>query len=259
VNLGISAGLLSAALLGGMLLMLELGRWMAARRLRQDPEGARAGLGTVEGAIFGLLGLLVAFTFSGASSRFEARRQLIVEEANDIGTAYLRIDLLAPASQPALRESFRRYLDARIEMYRRFPDLKAVEAANADAIALQGQIWSQVVSACRQEGAQPAAAILMLPAVNAMIDITTTRAMALRMHPPPTVFAMLLGLMLVASLLAGYEMAGSRRRSWLHVAAFAVILSASFYVIVDLEFPRLGLIQVRGFDQALLDVRRSMK
>jgi hypothetical protein len=70
---------------------------------------------------------------------------------------------------------------------------------------------------------------------------------------------MLLGLMLVASLLAGYEMAGSRRRSWLHVAAFAVILSASFYVIVDLEFPRLGLIQVRGFDQALLDVRRSMK
>jgi hypothetical protein len=89
--------LTTLALFLGMLLLLETGRRLGVRRLASDPEGARAGTGTVEGAVFALLGLLVAFTFSGAASRFDQRRDLIVEETNDIGTAYLRLDLL-PAS-----------------------------------------------------------------------------------------------------------------------------------------------------------------
>jgi len=66
-----------------------------------DAEGARAGTGTIEGAVFALLGLLIAFTFSGAAARFEDRRALIIEETNDIGTAYLRLDLLPASAQPA--------------------------------------------------------------------------------------------------------------------------------------------------------------
>jgi len=72
------------------------------------------GIGTIEGAVFGLLALLVALTFSGAAARFDTRRQLIVEETNDIGTAYLRLDLLPPSAQPALRESFRQYVGMRL-------------------------------------------------------------------------------------------------------------------------------------------------
>ncbi len=75
--------------------------------VRVDPEGARSITGAVEASIFALLGLLIAFTFSGAGDRFEARRELITEEANSIGTAWLRIDLLADADQSALREQFR--------------------------------------------------------------------------------------------------------------------------------------------------------
>src|SRR5262245_22835515 len=93
----------AGGLLAGMLVCLELGRRLGVRRLERDPQGALAGLGAVEGAVFGLYGLLIAFTFSGAPARFDARRQLIAEEANAIGTAYLRIDLLAAESQPALR------------------------------------------------------------------------------------------------------------------------------------------------------------
>jgi hypothetical protein len=102
----------------GMLLFMEIGRRVAVRRMREDTGAAGEGVGTVDGAVFAQLGLLIAFTFSGASSRFDTRRQLIVEETNDIGTAYLRLDLLPADLQPALRESFRRYLDARIEVYR---------------------------------------------------------------------------------------------------------------------------------------------
>ena len=81
------------ALFLGML-VLEVGWRIGARRLAEDPNGADAGVGAVEGAVFALLGLLIAFTFSEAASRFDTRRQLIVEETNDIGTAYLRLDLL---------------------------------------------------------------------------------------------------------------------------------------------------------------------
>jgi hypothetical protein len=81
----------------------------------------------VEGSVFGLLGLLVAFTFSGASSRFDTRRHLIVEETNAIGTAYLRLDVLPSTVQPALRDSFRRYLDSRLAIYRKLPDAAAAK------------------------------------------------------------------------------------------------------------------------------------
>ena len=90
----VQATVFTLALFSSMLVLLEIGRRIGLRRMAQDSEGARAGVGAVEGAVFGLLGLLIAFTFSGAASRFDTRRQLIVEETNDIGTAYLRLDLL---------------------------------------------------------------------------------------------------------------------------------------------------------------------
>jgi hypothetical protein len=99
----------------GMLLLFEVGRRIGLRRRAKAAEGAVAGSGVIEGAVFALFGLLVAFTFSGAAARFDTRRQLIVEETNAIGTAYLRLDLLPADVQPTLRERFRQYLAARLE------------------------------------------------------------------------------------------------------------------------------------------------
>ena len=101
-------------LLAGTLLLLEVGRRIGHKRRNKDPEGASEGLGAVDGAVFGLMGLLIAFTFSAAASRFDARRGLIVEEANAIGTSYLRLDLLPTSAQTKLREDFRRYVDSRM-------------------------------------------------------------------------------------------------------------------------------------------------
>lgn len=243
----------------GMLLLLDVGRRIGARRRAQDPEGAGAGIGAVDGAVFALLGLLIAFTFSGAAARFDARRALIVEEANNIGTAYLRLDLLPGEAQPALRDLFRRYVDSRLETYRKLPDLKAATAELDRSILLQGEIWTQAVAAGRLEGAPPAATMLLLPALNQMIDITTTRTMAAQMHPPMAIFAMLYVLALAGALLAGFGMAGGKTRDWLHMLAFAAVLALAVYVIIDIEYPRLGLIRVDAFDQALVDIRASMK
>jgi hypothetical protein len=247
----------SGGLFLGMLVLLEVGRRIGIRRLALDPEGARHGLGVVEGAVFSLLGLLIAFTFSGAATRFDGRRQLVVEEANDIGTAWLRLDLLPPTSATGLRDLFRQYLDSRIEAYRKLPDIPAAEAELARSIKLQGEIWAAALSASRDSGSQPSQ-MLLLPALNQMFDITTTRTEATRVHPPTIIFVMLGVLSLAASLLAGYGMAGGKSRSWAHMIGFAAVTAITVYVIMDIEYPRLGLIRVDDADRALVQLRQSM-
>ncbi len=91
-----------------------------------------------------------------------------------------------------------------------------------------------------------------------MFDIGQTRILATRQHPPLAIYLMLGLLVLVSSLLAGFGMAKAATQSRLHVLAFAVILSTSIYLILDIEYPRLGLIRVDQFDQALLDLRATM-
>ncbi|MBS1842073.1 MAG: DUF4239 domain-containing protein [Acidobacteria bacterium] len=258
MNFALSNLLYTVGLLLGMLFLLEVGRRMGLRRMAMDSEGARAGVGAVEGAVFALLGLLIAFSFSGASSRFDARRQQIVNEANDIGSAYLLVDVLPAERQPALREKFRQYLDSRLEAYRRMPDFAAAKAEMERSKALQNEIWTQAVTASRDSGYQPVA-MLILPAISKMMNITTERNMALQTHPPAVIFVMLDGLILVASLLAGYGMAGGKSRNWMYIVAFAMILAFTFYVIRDLEFPRLpGLVGLNDFDNVLVDLRKSM-
>ena len=258
VNYNIAACLIPLGLFAGMLLLLEAGRRIGLKRRAKDLEGARAGLGAVEGAIFGLMGLLIAFTFSGAAARFDARRQIIVQEANAIGTAWLRLDLLPPSAQPALRDLFRRYLDTRIEIFQKIPDLPAAMAAHDRGNALQGEIWNAAIKSC-QDTASPATTTLLLSAINEMIDITNTRFVATQTHPPPVIFLMLMVLALMSSLLAGYGMAGSKTRSWMHILGFAIIMGATVYVIVDLEFPRLGFLRINTADQVMIDLRSSMK
>jgi hypothetical protein len=251
------AVLLSIALFAGMFVMLELGHRLAERVEQRDP-GAHRGTGPVEGAVFALLGLLVAFSFSGAAARFDARRQLVVEEANAIGTAYLRIDALPAAEQPAMRDRFRRYLDARLAAYRSLPDVDAAREQLAAADAVQAEIWARSVAACPSAGGSPCA-ILVLPALNAMFDVAAARTAAARMHPPAVTFWLLAGLGIGCALLAGYSMADGKRRKWTHIVGFAVVTAVTFYVILDLEYPRLGLIRVDAFDQVLVDVRASME
>jgi hypothetical protein len=250
------AVLFVALLFLGMLAFVELGRWFG--RNTKITDSAKSGLGVVEGALFALLGLLVAFTFSGAASRFETRRHLIVEEANDIGTAYLRLDLLPADAQPELRELFRRYVDSRLDTYRNFTSVAAANGAIVKSQALQNEIWQKSVAAANRTG-NTSAAMLLLPALNSMIDITTTRVAATENHPPSVIFAMLAAIALASALMAGFEMGSSTARSWLHILGFALVLSISVYVIIDLEYPRRGLIRVDAFDHYLVDVRNSMK
>src|SRR6201998_1533269 len=128
----VSPVLYSLFLFLGMLILLETGRRLGVMRRPKESDGERGNLGSVEGAVFALFGLLMAFTFSGAASRFNEKRMLIAEEANTVETAYLRLHLV-PQSEPRIQDLFRQYLDSRLKTYRLLPDVNAasVEMANS--------------------------------------------------------------------------------------------------------------------------------
>lgn len=258
LNYNAIAFLLVLGLFAGMLLLLVIGQRWGQRSLGQETDVVRSRLTGVETAIFGLMGLMIAFTFSGAAARYELRRQLVVEEANTIGTAYLRLDLLPAASQPALREKFRQYVETRIAVYRLLPDVGASNARAAVAMTLLNEIWTGALAALKE--APPQATIVVIPALNEMIDVTTTRAIAAHTHTPTLIFAVLLILGLVCSLLAGYVLAYTKtRHARIHLAAFAVVVTLTIYVIFDLDYPRFGFIQLDFADQALIDLLAGMK
>ncbi|MBN8548250.1 MAG: DUF4239 domain-containing protein [Deltaproteobacteria bacterium] len=241
----------------GILLFVEIGRRIGLARHAEEPEGARPGIAAIDGAVFALMGLLIAFTFSGAASRFDTRRHLIVEETNAIGTAWLRIDLLGEPQRAALQAEFRAYVDARMEVYRKLPDFAAALEQVGRAGALGQHIWASTVSACKAQSGVACFTVL-LPAINQMLDIATTRTAAAEMHPPTAIFLMLLALLLVSSFLAGYEMSGGKSRNWIHTVSYALIMSMAVYLIADLEFPRLGLIRIEKADHFLDELRESM-
>jgi len=255
-SFAVGALVFSSSLFVGLLVCLELGRRWGTRQIQRDPEGARIGTGAVEGAVFALLGLLIAFTFSGAAERLDRRRQQIVEEANAIGTAWLRLDLLPADRQPALRGLFRQYVDSRLAAYRKLADLDAAQTELNRSVRLQNEIWRESVEAARTMPVVAATTVL-LPALNQMFDIVTTRTASIYMHPPLPIYLLLFVLCLLGALFGGSAMAGSAKRSPLHVLGFAAIMTASVYLIIDLEFPRFGLIRIDAMDQLLVDVRAS--
>ncbi|MGC3996659.1 MAG: hypothetical protein QM767_03650 [Anaeromyxobacter sp.] len=253
--------LLTTGLMGGMAASFLLGRRLGrarAARIAAGGAGDGGGTGALDGVVFALLGLLLAFTFSSASSRYDTRRQLIVEESNAIGTAYLRIDLLPAEAQPELRELFRRYTQSRLDTYAVLPDLEAARAGYQRSCALQSEIWAKGISAAKQQPS-PAPLQLLTPALNEMFDIASTRMAATQMHQPLIVFVMLFGLALAAALLAGHLAAGSHGLSRLHAAVFVAAVATAVYVILDLEFPRIGLIRVDDLDALIANVLAGMK
>lgn len=248
-----------ALLFLGMVVMQIAGHHYALRRRENDPVAGSEGTAAVEAALYALLGLLVAFTFSGAQERLTARKQLIVEEVQSIGTAYARFDLVRAEDAAVLREEMRRYVDARLAYYDKLLDFAAARAERRLADDLQQQIWTHAVAASARMG-DSRAALLVLQSLNQTFDVATARYAALRTHVPGAIFILLLALALICSFFAGIGMA--RRRgppSYLHMMMFAGIMAVTAYVILNLEFPRAGFVKLHHLDQFLVEVRASMK
>jgi hypothetical protein len=256
---------IAAAFFVGSLISLYYGRRLGLRYRKHANGESTAGLSTVEGAIFGLMGLLLAFTISGALQRFDDRRQLVLQEAVAVTTAYDRIGLFGGEAARELRSKLKDYVGARVDLYRMQHDFllwhRMEEFSRAQQDQLAGSkngLWNAAVAACPKSDYQPACS-LTLPALNTVFEVARLRAGAAEKHPPQIIYALLFGLGLGCSLLAGFGMAASAARSWVHMVLFAGVMTLALYIVTDMEYPRLGLIRIESFDHFLSDAYEQMR
>jgi hypothetical protein len=222
------------------------------RALLKDPERKATDLGAINGTLLGLLGLLLAFTFSMASSRFDARRNLIVEEANDIGTVILRTEVYPDSMRRLLRSNLKAYVEERIAFYEVGMDIDKAMTHYVNAGNISNKIWSSVARYASLDG-ETTRTSLMVPALNAMIDITTTRRAAGESTIPDSIMYFLFILCLGSAFLLGYD--HKHQIDWIVVIGFALMLSATVFTIIDLDRPRSGLINMDKPHQKMVELR----
>jgi hypothetical protein len=230
------AWLLCVILLVSMLLMVYAGQQYSKRR------SSMGGIGAIEGSLFALLGLILAFTFGMSGSRYDTRRAVIVEEANAIGTAILRADLYEDTERQAFRKDFAEYLEARIDVYNAQRDDAALKAANTKAAKYSTLLWQRTARLSRVP-ANLVASNQMITALNQMFDVTTTRDAALRARVPDSIIILLFVLSVICSFFAGMLAPTDKKLNWLTVIGFGLLTMLVIFVILDLDRPNRGFIR----------------
>lgn len=232
--------LVGAGLLALLLASLEAGFRLGCRGAAKADPSAGGQIGAVQGALLGLLGLLLAFSFSAAGSRFMEKQDLIVQEANAIGTAYLRADLIEEPHRSALKGALRRYTEQRLEISADFRTRFTPEAL-AETERLQGRMWVAAVAGVND---RPDTMEVVLPPLNDVIDLHATRLAAGRKHLPGVVMGLLIASSALSLAVIGYGAGmGGRRRAVLTVS-LSVLIGVALWITVDLDHPRGGLLRL---------------
>jgi len=239
-----------------MIAFLELGRRMGLRAAAKRGTDATAGVGVVDSAVYGLLGLLIGFTFSGATGRFDQRRQLVAEEANAAGTAWQRIAVLPADLQAPIRDGFRKYLDELLAWYGERTRAASLVQEPPAVTRAQDELWARSVAACITPTGERAR-MLLLPALNEFFGAVEKERAARRFHPPGVIWVMLAITAWASAIFAGYALARVKARNWMYIIGIAACISIAGYVIVELEYPRLGLFRINAIDQSLADLRST--
>jgi len=226
---GILALLLAATLLG------YYGHgWLKRRHLDESQSHDH-----LLSAVLGLLALLLGFTFSLSLDRYEGRRGLVVQEANALGTLWLRVQLLEDGERAALVPVLRKYLDARLD----WSEAEHDETALARAGAAQRQIWAGIIVAVRGNP-NHAMSQGVVEAANAVFDSAAARTAARAAHVPDRVFTALLLYAMLSAAMLGYTSAVKGRPHRFATAIVLVLLTLALAIILDLDRPRGGAIQV---------------
>lgn len=239
-----------------MMLAAIAGHRLALRRASRVPADEAVGAGAIDAAALGLLGLLLAFWFNVAATHLDLRRSLIVEEANAIGTAWLRLDLLPAEVQSPVRDLFRSYVDGRLALTSG-PEAERHGVPLDERIdGLRASIWTTSVAAAPRCDT-PQAAMLVLASLNDMFDAGTRHDASFNAHTPGAIVALLAVVAIVATILVGYDLGRARRFEWFHATLFAGLVASTIWVIYDLEMPRYGLIRIDDYDRTIREVREG--
>jgi hypothetical protein len=234
-----------------------LGYRFKKRQLAKYPDRIHESMGSVEGAILGVLSLLLGFSFSVAISKYEVRRSLTIAETNDIGTAILRCDMYDDSIRSLLRADFKQYLETRIAYYEAGYEEDKINEQLSKAEEISGRIWQKVAFYSKDQK-YLVSSQQMIPNLNEMIDIVTTRDAQRISKVPPLVLWTLLIFVLTAAFLLGSDYKGHKRNIML-LAGYAMVMTLTLNLINELNHPRQGLINLDTVENKMKDLRRLVQ
>jgi hypothetical protein len=213
-------------------------------------------IGVVQGSLLGLLALILGFSFSLSNNRYDKRLNLVIEESNAIGTAILRADLYPDSLRRELRKELKAYLEARIMFNEAGPDTARIATAIDSTNAAQQRLWA-IATAATLRSENLNRNILMIPALNEMFDLGSSRFGMMLAKIPDLIMFILFLLCLTGAYLLGYADRGNPE--WGIVSTFLVMIGLAIYMILDLDRPRTGLINNKAVFQTTSALRSMFK
>ncbi len=247
--------ILSVLLFLGIVLFYFLGFKISQHQRRRNPENEPAGFGPFEGAMLGLLSLLLGFTFNMAASRFDMRKEQILHEANCIGTVLLRADLYPDSVRREFRSDLEVYIKERIQYYEAGGDEKEIKLSLQKANSISERIWNRA-AIISQKNEVVIKSMQMVPAVNEMIDVVTSREEIRNAHVPESIFGMLFILCFAGSFIVGYS-CKSKKADLVILFSYSLMTVMTVYLILDLDKPRQGIINTSLTHQNMYDLQNS--
>jgi hypothetical protein len=237
-----------------LLVLAEIGYRVGLRLYATQDEARRSQIGGVQGAVLGLMGLLLGFSFSMAVSRFEARRDMVLKESNAVGTTWLRAGLLPEAQRARTKELLRRFVDIRIEYQNKSYDPVMLAEGLQKSGEVENALWVEAEAAAR-EAPTPITATFIV-ALNEMIDTSAERITTHRNRIPGAVWALLLVVSACGCLISAYGSGAQGARSGFTEVLLPLLIAVVILFIFDLLHTHQGLVSID--QQPMLDLQKSM-
>ncbi len=209
-------------------------------------------------ALIALLFFLLAFTFGMSGDRYDSRRKVVIEEANIIGTAILRSDLYPDSTKALFRKDFKDYVETRISYYEVGPNVKGILKADSLSQIISSKLWKRA-TILSKDPSNLAATQQMIPALNDMIDVTTTRLSGEKAKVPQSILVMLFFLSMIIAFYSGYSEGRKGKIDWLVQIGFCVLVSLVILFTLDLDRPRRGFVNLDMPNQSIIDLRKNFE
>jgi len=244
--------LVALGLIAGVVAAHELGFWLGSL-IRSADEPFDRQIALVRTSTAALVAFLIGFAFSGAASRFIERLDIIVKEANALGTAYLRADTIAEPQRGELKAALREYTADRVQLLSG-EKRDQIEPLLAKVSGLHGRMWRSAITATQDNA--PLMAVV-LPPINEVIDLHSTHLAMARRHLPLPLMAALLGTAAIGVGLLGFGNGRAGRRFSLLDSVYGAVLAVALWMTIDLDYPSIGVIGLSN--RSLVETLAAMK
>ena len=252
----IDAAVICLLLFTACILMVIFGRFIRNRFLHKDQQESKGGVNSLLGALFGLWGFVLAFTFGNSASRFDSVRMIMVDEANAIRNSIFRAKAFPDTIQKNLTADLQLFLQARIDYYKYAADLDKFNKIKQDADAISETLWEETIRASRLPNLNVTTSANMLAALSNMFDVAAKRDALMLAGVPEPIMYMLFFLAIAISFVGGFTTPVIQTKEWIVITGFILLACIIIYITLDLARPLRGFIKPDVGEYKILELKK---